>query len=95
MEKEKEIWGKGDAGCYADSVFGDDHLRAVMADLVQMTGNEDLAAALRSPDPDDDSGDDVLNALDELQRSTADGLTWILHCGDLLLVPDEEDEPGA
>jgi len=85
----KTIWTKGDAGCYADSVFGDNHLRAVMADLVQMTGNKDLADALRSPDPDD-SGDDVRNALDELQRSTADGLTWILHCGDLLLVPDED-----
>ena len=85
----KTIWTKGDAGCYADSVFGDDHLRAVLADLVKMTGNEDLADALRSP-AGDDSGD-VFDALDELQRNTAGGMLWILDAGNLLLVSDEDE----
>lgn len=89
-------WTKEDAGCYVDGTFGEDHLRDVLAGLLRVTGGADeLASSLHSPDPEDDSGDDIIDALEHLQEHTEDGLSWILDNGDLFLLQDDEDEPGA
>lgn len=83
---------KKDMGVYADGTFGIGHRRQVLAGLVR---NYDpvLARELRDEPSDDFSEED--DALDLLQKHTADGLTWVID-DDLILADDNdlEDNPG-
>jgi hypothetical protein len=95
------IFTAADVGCHADHSFGWDYVRDVMADLVNGTMPDehphlgearlcacDLVKELRGPMPDD-AGDEY-DALDWLQRFTADGLVWVID-QDLLLIEQEDD----
>jgi len=77
-----------DPGCYADGSFGYDHIRSVLADLVEeFLDDSKLAEELRGPMSDDDS--EALDAIDRLNEITVNGY-WTLEDGDLLLLDDIE-----
>jgi len=90
------IFTQADVGCHADHSFGWDHVRDVLADLVQCvhdsgrrsawTDDCPLARKLRGPSPDDYGDED--EALEILQGATADGLVWVID-QDLLLTTSE------
>ena len=60
-------------GCYADSGFGWDHVRDVLASLCEDIGRDDLAEELRA-EPSDDAGEEY-DALDALDDATVGG-SW-------------------
>lgn len=88
---QKVLFSEEDVGCYADAVNGEEHRRAVLADLLRGIGTEDravhdLVAELANP-PSDDYGEED-EAIDILQAVTAHGLVWSLDAGDLILVDE-------
>ena len=85
IKVKSETW---ESGCYADDVLGYDHIRSVLADLVEgILGDGKLAEELRGPMSDDDS--ETLDALDALNEVT-DGGYWMIDQG-LFLVDEEEN----
>lgn len=78
---------KSDAGCYADSTYGHNHVREALADMVEECGASELAERLRRGMSDDAS--EEYEALDLLN-------TYCLDCyfdfdnGDLMLYPETE-----
>ena len=88
----RTIFTAADVGCHADHSFGWDHVRDVLADLVEFGVGDpaffSLATELRGPMPDD-AGDEY-DALDWLQKFTAEGLVWVID-QDLLLIEQEDD----
>jgi len=80
---------QADVGCHADHSFGWDHVRDVMADLVEyVEPRSQLVSYLRGPSPDDYGDED--EALEILQGATADGLVWVID-QDLLLIPNDNE----
>lgn len=77
---------KEDIGCYADGTFGHNHVREILAGLIQGY-NLDLAEELRKPMSDDASEEN--EALDILDNH-CDGVSFILENGDLMLIGSEE-----
>ena len=69
-------------GCWSDGTFGDEHLRAVLANMVP-----ELREALRYLETCDDA---IIEAIEVLQGKTDDGLYWILEAGDLILTDEIE-----
>ena len=78
-------------GCYADGANGHNHLRSVLANLLEDITDDSsvvLVESLRGPMPDD-CGDE-LDALDILQDATDSRLTWTLDNGELMLREDDD-----
>jgi hypothetical protein len=91
-------WSKGDAGCWADSAAGHQHVRNRLAQLVANVWTPemldkygyDVAEALDAEMSDDAGEED--DALDILQEFTDASLTWQFVDGDLLLLEDTDAE---
>ena len=79
-------------GLYADAAFGWDHIREIMADMVEeWLGDKELAEELRG-EPPDDAGDEY-EALDKLNEVTENGYWEFSEYGDgLVLIAEEEVE---
>lgn len=82
-----------DCGCHADGTFGHGYVRGRLAELVDgiTTGLGSIDAlvvrdSLRGPMPDD--AWDEEEALDLLDRVTAEGFCWSFRDGDLLLTAE-------
>lgn len=74
--------------CYADGSFGHDHVRTVLANLLEEWWlAPDVQAALRAPMSDDAS--EELTALELLNAQACDGCEFVLEDGSLMLVPVE------
>ena len=102
------IFTRQDAGCYADSTFGHDHIRMRLADILELmtldsqaaghpthtdySERYDIFTSLRRAMPDD--AWDENKALDYLNRDyvTADNVVWEFYCGDLCLVAWDQEE---
>ena len=82
---------KADIGCYGDGTFGHEHIRDILADLLQEIGTEDsnsLIAALQHEMSDDLCEDD---ALDLINERLCDGCFFCFENGDLLLVAETDE----
>lgn len=82
-------------GCYADSVLGHFYVRKALRNLLKLYFADDERAQelilLLKGQMSDDASEET-EALELLQSRTAEGLTWILLDGDLMLLPDDEIE---
>jgi hypothetical protein len=84
---------KDDLGCYADGTHGHDHIRRVLAALIEdvFEGKHgDVQNSLRGIMPDDAWDED--EAIDLLNGICEDGVYFILENGDLLLLAEEREE---
>lgn len=81
-----------DIGCHADGAFGHQHLRHVLASLVDQIGHP--IRSLYLPEWPDDLEDEI-EAIDLLNENTEDGLAWSFLDGGLVLVPISELEPWS
>lgn len=78
-------------GCIGDGSFGHDHIRTRLADLCDHFRLPAMAAPLRKEMSDDGSEED--DAITLLNRvACAHGVRLAMVDGDLVLVPDTEDE---
>lgn len=97
----KGKFGPRDVACYADSAFGHDHARKVLADLVEMNAwrvtNDakevcrinSLIDELRGEMSDDDcETDEALEFLNE--KCCTKGVYFDFENGDLILFPESE-----
>lgn len=79
-----------DVGVYIDGSYGEEHRRKRLAEMmVYFQADQELIDSLKGNSPDDYSDED--EAIDILRGHTENGLTWILECGDLILMKDEEN----
>lgn len=92
---KKKLFGKQDVGCYADSSFGHDHIRDVLADYMDQLREPKLATELRSEPSDDMSEED--DAIDILNENTTKGCSWGMYEGSLCLSADQDwqENPGV
>jgi len=81
-------------GCYADGVYGWDHVRDVLAGMVEGMGHagigDELAALLQGPMSDDASEED--EALDLLNEHTTGGYWAFDENGEGLMLYQAEEE---
>ena len=87
MRDEKE-YTKADVGCHADGAAGWDHVRDVLADLVEPFDGA-IATALRA-EMSDDAWEEY-EALDVLNSQCVEGCYFDFVNGDLLLVDEAEE----
>lgn len=78
-----------DAGVYGDAAFGEEHVRDILANLVEHFDME-LAEELRGEPSDDLSEED--DAIDLLNDRTEPGAVWEFVEGDLVLAAEEDIE---
>lgn len=73
-------------GCYADGTFGHDHIRTILAGMVdRWNGPQDLVESLQGEMPDDDSDtDEAIEFLNETACSV--GVMFTMDNGDLMLI---------
>lgn len=79
---------KLEPGVYIDSAAGHEHIRQVLANLVEEYA-PDLASELRgAPSPDLSEEDDALDVLNQMTR----GGVWSFHNGDIILEKEGSDD---
>ena len=90
----KKIYGRSDVGCYADGAGGQEHIRAVLADILgyfrKTSEIRALIAELEDEPSDDMSEED--DAIELLNSITAEGFSWGMSNGDLMLLSNEDWE---
>jgi hypothetical protein len=78
-------------GCYVDGANGEQHLREVLANLIDgLGGDKQLARDLTRPPCPEVAADAIWDAVNLLQEHTETGCLWMLEAGDLLLVTEEQ-----
>lgn len=83
----KKYFTGDDVGCWIDGAFGEEHRRGKLSSMMFEIGEQALSIELEGPMPDD-AGDEM-DALGKLQENTADGLTWVMDAGDLILTDED------
>lgn len=81
---------RDDIGCYADSVFGHDHIRETLTDLLRETKQDDTVMQLiadLSGDMSDDAQEEEDDAIEIINDELCeDGVEFGLVDGDLVLL---------
>ena len=94
------VFDTADMGCHADGANGHEHVRARLAELVEVVSENTIAdervddveaviASLRGTMPDD--AWDENEALEILECHTAEAVTWLFEDGCLILTDVDED----
>lgn len=90
MKNERKLFTTRDVGCIADGALGHNHVRAVLADIMDELNYPIMVDELRDAPPDDYSDED--DAIDILNTDHVDGVYIVMSEGNLLCVPEDGGE---